>query len=523
MRKSERLWQQGEAYLANRQWARAAEAFQSIAEHDPSHVPALLHWAGAVRQLGRYRLAAELVLRASRLPVSQPAVVLELVRRLRELSEGQPIFDVLARSGFIANAPPPFLADVAMRLATLGAHELALTFADRAITVGGPDARAFYLRASILMYFGRNDEAREALEDAIALAPAYAQAYWLRSRLRKATADDNAIAALEALCSRRQPTKLDDAYLLYALHNECHDVGDVERSWTALAEACAVKRSTLTYDGCEFSRLVEDIRQTGFPASPDGVPDRRPFRPLFIVGMYRSGTTLLERVLGGHTAIADGGESYIFTAQMRRIIDYGCRGVVDREAVRRMQHLDAEGYGRLGEGYLGSSAWRASGCAALTEKLPSNLLNAGFIAAALPDARILHSSRNALDTCFSNLRTFFTDAAPYSYDQIELADAFADSQLLAKHWAGTLGNQWLDVSYEDLTQQPEATSTRVFDFLDLPYEQEVLNVAGRSGSVATASAVDVRRGILRDRGGAWKPYERFLGPLISRLGERGVL
>ena len=158
----------------------------------------------------------------------------------------------------------------------------------------------------------------------------------------------------------------------------------------------------------------------------------------------------------------------------------------------------------------------------MTEKLPPNLLNAGFIAKALPNAKILHMVRNPADVCFSNLRTYFTQAAAYSYDQLQLADYHAKYLDLMRHWHDVMPGRILDVAYDDLVSDTEATARRVFAFCGLPFEPAALSVDRQPGAVATASAAYVRSGILRDRGAAWKPYERHLQPLLDRLAAQAV-
>jgi hypothetical protein len=230
--------------------------------------------------------------------------------------------------------------------------------------------------------------------------------------------------------------------------------------------------------------------------------------------MHRSGTTLLERILAGHPAVADGGESYAFTAQLAEATDHGIAGALDRVALERLAGVD---FAKIGAGFLDASRWRARGRPFLTEKLPANLLSAGLIAKALPQAKLLRVVRDPMDTCFSNLRTFFAGAAAYSHDQRQLGGQFLRCDRLARQLHAAMPGRILDVAYEDLVADTEATARRVFDFCGLAFAPEAMDVGRAPGDVATASAASVRDGILRDRGGAWKPYERHLQPLREAL------
>jgi hypothetical protein len=154
----------------------------------------------------------------------------------------------------------------------------------------------------------------------------------------------------------------------------------------------------------------------------------------------------------------------------------------------------------------------------VTEKLPPNLINAGFIAKALPHARILHMVRDPRDTCFSNLRTYFNRTATYSYDQLQLAGYYRQYRELMRHWHAVMPGRILDVDYDELVNHPEASTGKVLAFCGLPFESGTLSI-GKSGAVATASSAYVRNGILRNRGAAWKHYADHLRPMLDALGD----
>lgn len=230
--------------------------------------------------------------------------------------------------------------------------------------------------------------------------------------------------------------------------------------------------------------------------------------------MHRSGTTLLEHLLAGHATVADGGETYTFTASVCEATDHHCSGVIDTTALARLDGVD---WDAIGDRWRAYARWRASGRAALTEKLPSNFLNVGLIARALPEARFLHMRRDPLDVCFSNLRTFFGQAAAYSYDQEQLAAYYLQYRSLMAHWHAQLPGRILDIDYAALVQDPTTRMRDVMEFCGLPFEPGSVEAPRRGGSVATASLADVRGGISKGRGGAWKPYASGLQALIEAL------
>ena len=231
--------------------------------------------------------------------------------------------------------------------------------------------------------------------------------------------------------------------------------------------------------------------------------------------MHRSGTTLLEQLLDGHSQVQGIGELYDFTAQMRYATDHHCRGVIDATIAERAGGVD---YRAVGEGYLAGLEWRLGERRCFTDKLPSNFLNLGFICSALPQARILHMVRDPLEVCFSNLRELFSDANPYSYDQRELAAYYRQYQRLMAHWRAQWGDRILDIEYTELTRDPETVMRRVTAFCGLEFEPAMMALGARTRGVATASAVQVRQGIVAREAPKWKPYEGYLQPLIEALG-----
>jgi hypothetical protein len=175
----------------------------------------------------------------------------------------------------------------------------------------------------------------------------------------------------------------------------------------------------------------------------------------------------------------------------------------------------------LGADFMASQGWRARGRPFWTEKLPANVLLAGFIARALPRARFLHMRRPAMDVCFSNLRMLYGRIGAYSYDQRELAEYYLSYVALTDHWRQVLGDRWLDVDHANLVAAPEATMRRVLTHCGLPFDAAVLTTADRRGAVSTASATQVREGIRKRAAPAWWPYREKLQPLAQALGMGG--
>ncbi len=236
--------------------------------------------------------------------------------------------------------------------------------------------------------------------------------------------------------------------------------------------------------------------------------------------MHRSGTTLLEQLLDASPQVRAVGELYDFTSAMRFATDHHCKGVIDNTIVARSGSVD---FSEVGRRYLDGMAWRLGEEPYFTDKLPSNFLNIGFISRALPQAKILHMVRDPMETCFSNLRELFSEANPYSYDQHELADYFIQYRRLMAHWHRAYPGRILDVSYEQLTANPASEMQRVADFCGIDFIDAMTDTRSSKRAVATASAVQVREGVIKRKFAKWVPYAQHLQPLRDALRAGGVM
>jgi len=508
-------WRWAHDRLQQGQAAEAIHGWEGVLMACPGHVPTLL-WLGRAHALaGHYRQARECALAAHAQRPQAPQQQHELITQLRSFYEVQAVLECVSRIEVAQWTDLAALADIATQLVTIEAHAQALLLVD-AILQRQPDLlTAVFLRATLHMFYGEVDAAEQAFERAMTLAPELPSAHWTLSQLRKATPNRNHVPRLQQALARATTADA-RAYLDFALHIEWHDLGRHEESWAALERGCRTKRQQIQYDRAENAALfdaVASLCDAEFCRS--GLdPDPHAPAPIFVVGMHRSGTTLLEQILGGHSRISDAGETYTFPAQLRLAADLMTPGALSREIVRRLANAD---FAAIGRNYVAAARPLARGRSYFTEKLPSNFLNIGFIAKALPRAKFLHMVRDPRDVCFSNLRTLFSGVNGYSYDQIELAEYYARYRQLMAHWHEVAPGRVLDVSYARLVSDSETAAREVMDFLGLAFEPEQLAIERRSGTVATASSVQVRYGIRPLGTPAWKPYEARLQPLFEAL------
>lgn len=472
-------------------------------------------------QLGHARASAEYALRAAKVRPESLEVLSAVLSQLRLVNSAEAFLAYAARLGPPERLPIPALLAIAREFSFLNLQEKAAEYVAEALR-GDPDYPVTLLaQAQLSMYSGDAKTALASLRKVQRRAAEIPETWWLLAQLGKqARGDIDDAQAAEAQLSRIGANVHGRIQLEYALHRFHDDAGDYDRAFAHLQRGMQAKRGTLHYSGAETRKLVDLLKSLPTSGSAAG-RDAARRQPVFIVGMHRSGTTLLEQLLGAHPDVRDIGELYDFTSAMRHETDHHCKGVIDATLVERALATPPD-YAAVGRRYLDGLEWRLGGERMFTDKLPSNFLNIGFIAQALPEARILHMVRDPVETCFSNLRELFSEANPYSYDQIEIAEYYAMYQELMAHWKTRFPGRILDVDYARLTSGTGQVMQQVAGFCGLDFVPEMVDTAVSRRSVATASAVQVReRVISRDRP-KWKPYESHLQPLSSRLGALDV-
>ncbi len=512
-------WNAGHRLLREERYQDALGHFLRVVAIEPLDAAARIQLAQVQQRAGHYRDSHATVLVAADLRPSAPEYVLPLARLLRSFEETQRLDAIAVAEPWHAWRSADDLFALAREFATVGLHGCAEPLLD---TLGKsePDhLNAAYLRGAIAMFEGRIAQARQAFEHCLSLAPALPQARWMMSLLQKSEPMAGEADVLHRLLSRPGIASAQRAYLGYALHNRLHTLGRYDEAWAALETAWSAKRQLKPYDRDRQERLFAAIRATCDAAFVDaGAGDAAHAtegRVVFIVGLHRTGTTLLERMLGGHPQVREGGESYAFPVCLKLSADYATRDIVDEELVRRSPGIDrlevADRFGDL-------MRWRSRGAAFVTEKLPGNFQLIGHILRSLPHAVVLHMVRDPMDTCFSNLRTYFDEAAPYATDPLDMAHYHGQYRALMAHWHAIAPGRILDVDYAQLTSQPRQVIGEVLDHCGLAFEEGVMQVDRTGGTVRTASMMEARLGIRTDRGGTWTPYREPLAAMRAALG-----
>lgn len=503
-----------EAHMAARQHAAARPIYDRLLADTDFAVIAHLRLSLIASADGRYRDSVEHALGAyeARRPDSE---LLEMVcKRLLTFNEIQAAMDCASSSAVLQTRNSSTLAELGKLMSDHAEPELALELLGRARRLGLDSPAISYLIGLSLTYVGDLETAEYELKRSLDVDPDFARSARALSRLKRQTVNSNRIDLLRASIARLGEQNGEAPLLYYSLFKELDDLGEIDDAWQALVKGMRLRRRQVKYDSTAEAALFEHLHRVETVDVPTPSMDLQPI-PIFIVGMPRSGTTMLDRVLGAHPDVANAGELRDMLFQMRWMSDCPGGPQLDLDLARRAEWIDLS---ELGQRYLAHTQWRAGGRRFYTDKLPLNFLLIGHIARALPHARILHMVRDPMDTCFSNLKELFGGAYPHSYEQTEMADYFLRYRRLMEHWHTQFPGRILDVHYDALVADPEHMARKVLHFCGLPWVPAVTAIETRKGVVATASTTQVREAIHQRYVGQWRRYEFYLQPLYERLG-----
>lgn len=398
--------------------------------------------------------------------------------------------------------------------ALVGQHERSNALYRRTVELAGDDPRFWHNLASSERSLGRLREAEDACDRAIALDKTRYATFQLRSELRVQTADANHVDELQRELSRNSRDERARMFLGYAIAKELDDLKRYDEAFQHLAVASAIRRRHLAYDVAVDQRKLERI-QAVFPmtAVRERPVDAGGSRHIFIVGLPRSGTTLLEHMLMGLRSVRSNGETDHFA---RALLSAAPRDRADvfAGAAAADPAVVAARYEQLAGGESGHDR--------VIEKLPMNYLYLGALHRTLPGAKLVHVKRHPVDSCFAMYRTLFGEAYPFSYDFDDLAKYYAAYERLMHHWRASLGDALYEVTYEDLVKDPARVGAGVAAHCELVWNDQAVDVHKRTTVSLTASAAQIRQPIYGSSSGRWRRYAKHLEPLIQALRRVGV-
>jgi tetratricopeptide (TPR) repeat protein len=383
-----------------------------------------------------------------------------------------------------------------------------------------PDSVPFLVNlANNQMFLGHLDDAEASLRKVLISQPENPNANWILSNVRKATDRDH-IEKLEQMVQQedRNPRAL--AFLNYGLGKELEDLQEWDEAFAAFDRGAKARRSTIEFDEqseIEMYQALGDLFTADWLGKiPVGHDDPS---PIFVVGQPRTGTTLVERIITSHSSVYSAGELKQFGNCVRRLSAYAEPTRYSAKLARLAADVDCQ---KLGKAYMKTTKTMRGSLPRFVVKLPPNYLYLPLILKALPNAKIVHLTRNPMDACFSSFKQLFADAYPHSYDQAEMARHHARYYHLMALWRERFRGRFFDIAYEDTARDVEPNARALIDFLELPWEDACLNFHKQDAAVTTASAVQVRQPAHTRSVGRWRRYEKQLGITRKTLEAQGV-
>ncbi len=492
---------------------QAAQESRRAIDLNPRLADAYINFAGV--EIARRRPAEALRwldALASFAPM-HPGALIARARALKECQQLTAALDV-ARNA-VAAAPQSAEAHNALGeiLQALNHSNEALACFDKAMSLPGTERQKAALnRGTLLVETGDSAAARQAFEDILAANPANIFALYNLADLRTFTAGDTYLAQMEKLAQSGVTQAFNDRTALhFALGKAYMDTGESDRAFHYLHLANQAKRATFNFDAEATARWMESIAANFSLASLKKHKNAGAGsdQPIFVLGMPRSGTTLVEQILASHPQVHGAGELLAIPKLVQQLGNFPA-------AIGQLGPTDLA---RMGESYLAEVAPLAQGRRHVVDKLPANFLHIGLIRLILPNARIIHCRRDPVDTCLSCYTKLFSSEQLFAYDLAELGRFHRAYQALMAHWGKVVPkNRLLDVDYESVVDDLEGQARRMLAFLGLPWDDACLRFHDSKRIVRTASVNQVRRPIYKTASGRWKPHARNLGPLLQALG-----
>ncbi|QHE94915.1 tetratricopeptide repeat protein [Pandoraea fibrosis] len=398
-------------------------------------------------------------------------------------------------------------------LQALGQHDDAIASFDRAAALPGTVAEeALVARASLLMEIGDKEAAIAAFERTLERFPGSVRVMAARADTKTYRGDDSDIVAMEAALARTiQPTIVDQMSLHFALGKAYLDTGDSDRAFFHLHKGNGIKRATFDYDADAASAWMRQVAAIFTPELMAKFADAGTAsqRPVFIIGMPRSGTTLVEQILASHPGIHGAGE----LSALRHALESA------GPFPDALTHWGRGDFARVGRDYLSRIDGLAPDALRVVDKLPANFLYAGAIPLILPGARIIHCRRDPVDTCLSCYSKHFAGEQMFAYRLDELGAFHRDYQMFMENLRKVLPpERFLEVDYEDVVDHLEREARRLIAFVDLPWDDACLSFHKTRRAVRTASVSQVRQPIYATSKGRWRRHASQLGPLLTALG-----
>ncbi len=507
--------------LCDNKLAIAERLLRSHLKAEPTDVAAIRMLAEVGARLGRYGDAEKLLSRVLELSPGFEAArhnyAIVLYRQQKTAEALAEIDRLMAR-----DARNPLYRNLkAAVLARIGEYEPSIVLYEQMLAEFPREHRLWMSYGHVLRTAGRQDESIAAYRRCVELAPSFGEAWWSLANLKTYRFAPSEVAAMRKALNGSDLKDDDRYHLHFSLGKALEDAGEFASSFGQYAQANALRRRSVNYNADETHAHTERSRALytrSFFAERDGagVPDAD---PIFIVGLPRAGSTLIEQILSSHSQVEGTMELPDLALMARRLGEQRTKGDVSKYP-ETVGGLDRAALKAMGDEYLARTRIQRKTVRPLfIDKMPNNFAHAGLIHLILPNAKIIDARRHPMGNCFSAFKQHFARGQTFSYDLSELGRYYRDYVALMAHVDDVLPGRVHRVMYERMVGDTESEIRRLLDYCGLPFEDACLRFNETQRAVRTASSEQVRRPIFSDAVEQWRNYEEWLQPLREALGD----
>jgi tetratricopeptide (TPR) repeat protein len=517
-------WQREAERALNRRDFRLAHALcLKILTAEPQHAEALFLLGMIAAEHRNFGKALEVIDRAIAIDSRKAEYFAQRGRCLIALQRPREAFEAAAKALALAPREALTLDTIGVVMTRAGAHAEAAEPFKRAVARDASKPAYHYNLGSSLQFVGELEAAAGEYRHAVRLDPHFHRAWSSLAQVARAPLTPQEVATLERTL---EGTALDadaELHVCHALAKQHEDEGRYDAAFRLLERGKRRKAATLDYTFAADRVLFEAAARLPAALERRAEQGHASREPIFIVGMPRTGTTLVERILSSHPSVFSAGELTDFGLVVKRATHTPSNRVLDAETLASAAAGDSAA---IGAAYVESTRPRTGKTERFIDKMPLNFFYAPLIARALPNAKIICLKRNALDTCLSNYRQLFATTFSYynyAYDLLDTGRYYAAFHSLTSLWRDALPRNYFEVRYEDVVDDAEREARRLLEFCELPWDPRCLAFEQNAAPVATASAAQVRQPIYRSGLERWRRYERQLEPLRALLAQEGVV
>jgi tetratricopeptide (TPR) repeat protein len=498
----------------------AIEVFQKLLKENPDNVDVMRHLAVVFWKNQKHLANAEALLRrATHIAPDYMVAWLNLGAVLLDKQQPMPAIDCYQEATRLEPNNPATWAGLGGALALAAYPDRSVQAYAKSVALNPKVASTQMGYAHVLKTVGDQAGALKAYRAAIEAKPQFGEVYWSMANLKIFTFEESEVSAMHSQLQNENLSESAEYHIRFALGKAYEDKKDYENAWKYYHSGNQLKRSEVFYDPVEEDERIAKIREvfsedfldqnTGSGFEADDL--------ILIVGLPRSGSTLVEQILASHSQVEGTSELPVLSKIAESVGRYRADDIGFPQAAHGLRKKDWRAYGRQ---YMDETRrHRLTDKPFFTDKLPNNFAYVGFLALILPNAKIINARRHPLDSCLGTYKQLWGTGQHFSYDMLDLAEYYRNYDGLMKHWHEVLPEKVLDVHYEETVLGLEAQVRKILDFCGLPFEESCLRYHETDRAVRTASSEQVRQPIYTGALGKWRKYENHLDIWKEELGE----